>query len=69
MKFQVSCNHKAEQYRLDKEVIEVRLDRLDNKYYWSHPKYGCSKSYRTPQNAIIGMLQDHACFGIQIVPL
>ena len=65
----VSCNHKVERYRLNNETISVRQDGFDQRWYWSHPTYGCSKSYSTPENAICGMLQDHACFNIRIAPL
>jgi hypothetical protein len=66
MKFIVSCDHKASQYRLDNEPVTIRQDGFDGRYYWSHPKYGCSKSYETPTDAMMGMLCDHACFNIKI---
>ena len=66
MRYIVSADHKVEKYRLTNEIVEVRQDRLDRRYYWSHPNYGRSKSYRNPENAIAGMLQDHACFNIRI---
>lgn len=64
-KWLVSADHKVEKYRLNAELVTVKMDRYDNRYYWSHHKYGCSKSYVSPQEAIIGMLQDHACFNIR----
>ncbi len=66
-KFLVSCKHKVVKYELEDELVEVRQDRLDGPWFWSHRIFGCSKSYVTPEDAICGMLQDHACYAIKII--
>jgi hypothetical protein len=66
MKAFVTCYHTHEKYRLNDQLVELRQDRLDEKWYWYHPTFGCSKSYEAANDAIYGMLHDHACYGVRI---
>ncbi len=71
-KFLVTAEHISEKYACsDLEVVAKEYtDGTDNPpWYVSIRTYGCSKNYKTPEAAIRGMLLDHACFNIKIVPL
>jgi hypothetical protein len=66
LQYVVSCDHRDASYRLDNETVTVKADAYGEGYYWNHAKYGCSNSYETPTDAIMGILVDHACFDIRI---
>lgn len=72
LKFLVSCNHVDARWQRTDLPVEVRPSRQGegrpDKYYVSITGFGCSKDYASPHGAIRGMLQDHACTDIQIVP-
>lgn len=66
--FLVSADHVVERHAcrdLEFRVGEYRDgDRVS--YYASAPGFGCSKNYRTPEDAIRGMLLEHACTNVRI---
>lgn len=67
--FTVSCNHVSPDWQRDQ--IEVAVKPYDDRdaetlWYVSIAGFGCSKNYTTPEAAIRGMLQDHACTDIRI---
>jgi hypothetical protein len=68
--FNVSCGHRDPRWQRTNLPVTVSVDRQGegnpDRYYVSMSGFGCSKSYSTPRNAIIGMLQDHACFDIHV---
>jgi hypothetical protein len=68
--FIVSCKHVSPTYCRDHIPVTVKVDKQGNgqldRYYVYISGFGCSKSYGKPQTAIICMLQEHACTGIQV---
>lgn len=70
MDYLVSCNHTVAKYRRTDLFVTVSTDRQGegraDRYYVSIPGFGCSRSYATRYDAIVGMLQEHACFDIKV---
>lgn len=65
-KFLVTCCHVSQDYCLYREPITVEKNPGIDGWCWSHKVFGCSKDYKTPEQAIESMLRDHACRGIVI---
>lgn len=61
----VSADHKVPEYACKDRPVRIGGNERDG-FYASIEKYGCSKNYRTPREAVYAMLQDHACFNIKI---
>lgn len=69
----VSADHKVAKYActdLEVRVGEAR-DVVNGEtvivgHYVVIAGYGCSKTYRTAEDAVHGMLAEHACFNIRI---
>jgi hypothetical protein len=70
--FLVSCDHVAPSWRRENTPATVKIDRQGegkaDRYYVSLTGFGCSRSYATPYDAIVGMLQEHGCYDIQAEP-
>lgn len=66
MQYIVNAYHHSAKYQAINETITVRQDKGDNRYYADSALYGCSKNYKTPEDAIYSMLSDHGCYAITI---
>jgi hypothetical protein len=69
--YRFSADHVSPSWRFDNEPITV-FDGTDESglvYYSTHPKLGCSKNYKTPDEAIRGMVGEHGCTNIRVLPL
>ncbi len=66
--FIVSCGHAIAKYNRTNVSVTARQDGFDGRWYVSMCDFGCSKSYRTPEDAIYGMLQEHGCKHIRVNP-
>lgn len=69
--FLVSADHVVAKYRLVDAVVEVtyrdyRGHGGQEEFYWSKQPFGCSKSYRTAEAAIQGMLYENGCTRVLI---
>lgn len=64
-RYNVSADHQVAQYACQDSPCSVSLDRFDKTWSASMPGYGCGKNFRTPEDAIVGLLQDHACYNIR----
>jgi hypothetical protein len=66
MDYIVNAYHVSAKYQAINELIKVYQDKGDNRYYADSNLYGCSKNYKTPEDAIYSMLSDHGCYAITI---
>lgn len=44
----------------------VKTFGMDDGWYATHPKLGCSKTYPTQRDAVRGLFADHACTNVKI---
>jgi hypothetical protein len=44
----------------DQHIFACNQDRYDGTWYATAEHFGCSKNYRTPEDAIYGVVSDHA---------
>lgn len=61
MKYQVTATHLHPDFTFFGTLVKVTEDRHDNTFYADHPKLGCGKNRRTPEDAICALFADHAC--------
>lgn len=66
-KYLVSADHQCERFACKDAQAVCNQDAGDGRWYASMAGYGCSKNYATPEQAIRGMLADHACTNVRIV--
>jgi hypothetical protein len=64
--FFVTADHKVARYTFTRTEVRVGEDAFDHTFHADHPQLGCGKNYRSPQDAILALFQDHACFNIKI---
>jgi len=60
--YHVTADHKVIRYAFSRTPVRVSEDAFDGTFYADHPQLGCGKSYRTPDDAVLALFQDHACF-------
>jgi hypothetical protein len=65
--FLVTADHSLAKYGCRDAQATCRQDRFDGLWCAVMAGYGCSKSYRTAQEAIHAMLQSHGCYNIRLV--
>jgi len=61
----VTARHKSPRFECNVRPVRIGGDAQYG-FYAIIAGYGCSRAYSTPERAIRGMLEDHACFDVVI---